>query len=167
MADKTTGELDRVRESPIGGLPGIMALYADTLIPVEQQGKAMHMTGQQWADFGRESAKEFVAIAVTSAEQAKESQEKAAESERQAKEYSGKPPVIRQNSNGNYTWWTWDADAQAYQDSGEIAIGNVLYAVFYLDEASGELWEYTDKEYFGPQFELVNDADLEVVLYAS
>ena len=46
MADKTTGALAAVAEAPIGSLPGIADLYDDTLLPVEQQGEARHMTGR-------------------------------------------------------------------------------------------------------------------------
>lgn len=166
MADKTTGELDPVKESPIGGLPEIIELYNETLIPVEQLGKAMRMTGAQWSAFGKETAKEYVQTAVDAAEAAKQSEENAAESEQQAKEYSGNPPTIQQNEAGNYTWWTWNADAQEYQDTGEVAVGNVMYAVFWLNPETGDLYEYYDKDYTGPQFELVNGADLEVVLFA-
>lgn len=77
MADKTTGELDPVKESPIGGLPQIMELYDDTLIPVEQGGEAMHMKGKQFADFARENAKQYVQIAVDAAEKAKEDADRA------------------------------------------------------------------------------------------
>lgn len=72
MADKTTGGLPAVQESPIGGLPGILELYQDSLIPVEQQGEARHMTGGQFADFARESAKQDVQRAVDAAERAEE-----------------------------------------------------------------------------------------------
>lgn len=166
MADKRISELDPVKESPIGGLPEIQELYNDSLLPVEQQGIAMRMTGQQWADFARESVRTYTQAAAEAAESAAKSAVSAAKSQRQAREYSGKPPVIRQNGAGDFTWWTWDAEAKAYRDTGEIAVGNVMYAVFFLDETTGELYEYYDKTYTGPQFRLRDGADLEVVLIA-
>jgi len=72
MADRTTGELAAVQESPIGGLPGIMDLYRDSLIPVEQQGEARKMTGGQFADYARESVREYVQQAEDSADKASE-----------------------------------------------------------------------------------------------
>ena len=62
MADKTIGEL-----------PSIAGLYADSLIPVEQQGVASKMTGKQFADFARESAAQDVQRAVDAADAAEKS----------------------------------------------------------------------------------------------
>ena len=43
---------------------------------------------------------------------------KAEKSAETAKQYSGKPPIIQSG-----TWWTWNADAQAYTDTGEPSRG--------------------------------------------
>lgn len=172
MADKTTGGLSAVTEASIGSLPGIADLYDDTLLPVEQQGEARHMTGAQWKRYAQagvtvyvEEAKEAAKAAADSveksaksAEEAKESAENAAGSAQSAKEYSGKPPIIQ-----NGTWWTWNADEREYVDTGEAARGNLMYATFYVDAAAGDLYMVTDSEYTGPSFRLV-DGDLEVVL---
>lgn len=82
----------------------------------------------------------------------------AAASAQEAKDYSGKPPIIQNNH-----WWTWDATQQKYVDTGEVARGDVMYATFAVDPTTGELYMYTDDEYTGPTFRLVN-GDLEVVL---
>lgn len=172
MADKTTGGLTAVTEAAIGDLPGIADLYDDTLLPVEQQGEARHMTGRQWKKYAQASVEGYVgsaqdaadaaagsaASAAKSAAAAAGSAEDAAGSAQSAKEYSGKPPIIQSG-----TWWTWNAAAQKYVDTGEAARGNVMYAVFYIDAATGDLYMVTDDEYTGPQFRLVN-GDLEVVL---
>lgn len=172
MADKTTGGLPAVEEVSIGQLPGIVGIYDDTLIPVEQQGEARHMTGYQWTQYAKtsvtmyvesakeaaESAGEFAASAADSAAAAKESETNAAESAETAKQYSGKPPIIQDGR-----WWSWNADKQEYEDTGEAARGNLMYATFYLDPRTGDLYMYTDNEYTGPTFRL-NGADLEVVL---
>ncbi len=132
MADKTTGGLPAVEEAAIGSLPGIAGLYDDTLIPVEQQGEAMHMTGRQWKKYAQASVEDYVdgaeeaakaaassaAAAAKSAESAAGSADDAADSAQSAKEYSGKPPVIRDG-----TWWTWDAGRKEYVDTGEAARG--------------------------------------------
>lgn len=169
MADRSIGELT---EAPIGSLPGIAALYDDTLIPVEQQGEARKMTGLQWKLYAQASVSQYVEAAQGAADKAMEAVDAvkssvdaakayanaAATSATKAEQYSGKPPVIQ-----NGTWWTWNADRQVYVDTGEAARGNLMYAVFYLDPASGELYMVTDNEYAGPGFRLV-DGNLEVVL---
>ena len=172
MADKTTGGLSAVTEAAIGDLPGIADLYDDTLLPVEQQGEARHMTGAQWKRYAQASVSAYVEgaqeaakaasgsaeAAEKSAKEAADSAQDAAGSAQSAKEYAGKPPTIQ-----NGTWWTWDADAQEYVDTGEAARGNLMYAAFYLDAATGALYMVADREYTGPAFRLV-DGNLEVVL---
>lgn len=172
MADKTTGGLPAVQETAIGDLPGIADLYDDSLLPVEQQGEARHMTGAQWKRYARagveiyvDGAKQSAAAAADSAEEAAKSADAAAgsaldaaDSARSAEQYSGKPPAIIDGR-----WWIWNAATQQYEDTGEAARGNVMYATFFLDPVSGNLYMYYDKEYAGPQFRL-NGADLEVVL---
>lgn len=172
MADKTTGGLNAVTEAAIGSLPGIADLYDDTLLPVEQQGEARHMTGAQWKQYARvdvevyvegakrsaESAADSAASAEKSAADAAESASDAAASAICAQQYSGKPPAIIDG-----TWWVWNAETQQYESTGEAARGNLMYATFFLDPGSGDLYMVTDNEYAGPQFRL-NGADLEVVL---
>lgn len=172
MADKTTGGLTAVAEAAIGSLPGIASLYDDTLIPVEQQSEARHMTGAQWKQYARASTEIYVEGAKDSAEAAANSALNAAGSAAaaassatdaagsalSAQQYSGKPPIIQDGR-----WWTWNAAEQKYVDTGEAARGNLMYATFYVDAATGDLYMVTDNEYTGPQFRL-NGADLEVVL---
>lgn len=78
---------------------------------------------------GAEAAKAAAEAAVSEAEAAKagaldakadaeQSAEAAAGSAETAKQYSGKPPIIQ---DGN--WWTWNAGAAAYQDTGKPARG--------------------------------------------
>lgn len=172
MADKTTGGLPAVREAAIGSLPGIADLYDDTLLPVEQQGEARHMTGLQWKLYAQASVKQYVESAHNAAEDAQHSADDAAQSAKEADQsaqeaadsantalqYSGKPPIIQDGR-----WWTWNAVTQQYEDTGEAARGNLMYATFEINPATGELWMHTDKEYTGPTFRLV-DGNLEVVL---
>lgn len=172
MADKTTGGLPAVAESSIGDLPAIAGLYDDSLLPVEQQGEARHMTGAQWRGYAEAAAKQQAKAAAqsaqaaagsassaqTSAENAADSAEDASVSAQTAQQYSGKPPIIQGG-----TWWTWNATQQAYTDTGEAAQGNLMYATFYVDAATGDLYMVTDAEYTGPDFRLV-DGDLEAIL---
>ena len=109
MADKTTGGLKAVEEAAIGSLPGIADLYDDTLLPVEQQGEARHMTGRQWKRYAQEGVTAYVESAKTAAREAAgsaadaakraqaaaDSASDAADSARSARQYSGKPPVIK------------------------------------------------------------------------
>lgn len=70
MADKTTGGLEAVQEAAIGSLPGIADLYDETLIPVEQQGKARHMTGAQWKRYAQAGVSKYVEDAQNAANDA-------------------------------------------------------------------------------------------------
>ncbi len=172
MADKTTGGLPAVQEAAIGSLPGIADLYDDTLLPVEQQGEARHMTGAQWKRYAQAGVSAYVdgaksaaaaaegsaADAAKSAQAAAGSASDAAGSALSAQQYSGKPPVIIDGR-----WWTWNADRQEYEDTGEAARGNLMYAAFYVDAPTGDLYMVTDSEYTGPSFRLV-DGNMEVVL---
>lgn len=172
MADKTTGGLPAVQEAAIGDLPGIADLYDDTLLPVEQQGEARHMTGAQWKAYAQAGVHQYVESAHTAARQAAEASDaacayaqdagksagEAADSAASARQYSGKPPMIQDGR-----WWTWNAEKQEYVDTGEAARGNLMYAAFFVDPATGALYMVTDSEYTGPVFRLV-DGDLEVVL---
>lgn len=172
MADKTTGGLPAVEEASIGSLPGIADLYDDSLLPVEQQGEARHMTGRQWKRYAQEGVTAYVESAKTAAREAAgsaadaakraqaaaDSASDAADSARSARQYSGKPPVIKEGR-----WWTWNAETQRYEDTGQAARGNLMYATFFVEPQTGELYMLTDNEYSGPDFRLV-DGSLEVVL---
>lgn len=89
--------------------------------------------------------------------------EQSAESARSAKEYSGKPPIIQKSDNGFLTWWTWDAEGQNYVDTHQIAVSTVYYATFLLKEETGDLYMYYDKSYQGPNFQITDDGDLQVI----
>lgn len=114
MADKT-----------IGSLPAAPDLYDDSLLAVEQQGQAVKLTGAQIKGFARQGVSQYVQAAQDAASEALEAVGKVGDSVEQAQtaaqtaqEYSGKPPVIQDG-----TWWTWNAEAKAYQDTGKPAQG--------------------------------------------
>lgn len=171
MADLQTGELPAVK---VGDLPDAGKIYDDLLIPGEFQAEAVHITGKQLKDYAAagvlvyvedaeksaKAAADSATAAAGSASAAETSAKEADASADRAEQYSGKPPQIK-----NGTWWIWNAYAQEYEDTGEAARGNLMYAAFWLDVLTGNLYMYTDDEYTGPSFRL-NGNNLEVVLNA-
>ena len=154
MADKT-----------IGSLPQAQTVDDNSLFVCEQQGTAMKTTGAQWKGFAVQAVSQYVQPAQQAAQQAQqaatnaaqsetnaaESATEAAESAQTAQEYSGKPPIIQ-----NDTWWTWNAETQQYEDTGESARGDVMYATFEIDPETGLLTMTTPDGYDGPVFSIVN-----------
>ena len=65
-----------------------------------------------------EAAAESEGNAAESASAAASSASAAQEAAESAQEYSGKPPVIQDD-----TWWIWDAETDKYEDSGHPATG--------------------------------------------
>lgn len=61
-------------------------------------------------------------------------------------------------------WWRWNETTGEWYNTGEIAKGNVMYAVFDVDPATGELSMSTDDEYTGASFELNNEGILSVII---
>ena len=163
MADKT-----------IGSLPQAQTVDDNSLFVCEQQGTAMKTTGAQWKGFAVQAVSQYVEPAQQAAQQAQQAASNAAQSEtnaaqsaqeaeesaQTAQEYSGKPPIIQ-----NDTWWTWNAEQGVYVDIGEPARGDVMYATFEIDIDTGELVMYTPDGYTGPAFSLVNGF-LEVTISA-
>ena len=161
MADKT-----------IGSLPQAQSVDDASLFVCEQQGTAMKTTGAQWKGFAVQAVSPLVTQAQQSATQAGNSATAAADSATEAaksaqeaaesatgaddsaqtaQEYSGKPPIIQ-----NDTWWTWDAEQGEYVDTGEAARGDVMYATFAIDPETGLLTMTTPDGYDGPTFMIVN-----------
>lgn len=161
MADKT-----------IGSLPQAQSVDDASLFVCEQQGTAMKTTGSQWKGFAVQAVSPLVTQAqqsatqagnsataaadsateaAKSAQEAAESATGAADSAQTAQEYSGKPPIIQ-----NDTWWTWDAEKKEYVDTGEAARGDVMFATFAIDPETGLLTMTTPDGYTGPTFAIVN-----------
>ena len=154
MADKT-----------IGSLPQAQSVDDSSLFVCEQQGVAMKTTGAQWKGFAIQAVSQYVEPAQQAAQQtqqaatnaaksetnAAKSATEAAESAQSAQEYSGKPPIIQ-----NDTWWTWDAEKKEYVDTGEAARGDVMFATFAIDPETGLLTMTTPDGYTGPVFSIVN-----------
>ena len=74
MADRTTGELPAVK---VGDLPLAPDVYDDSLLPVELQGSAMHITGAQWKRYAQAAVKTYSDSASKSAASAQGSAERA------------------------------------------------------------------------------------------
>lgn len=161
-------------DKQISSLPQAQTVDDNSLFVCEQQGTAMKTTGAQWKGFAVQAVSQYVEPAQQAAQQAQQaatnaaqseanaaqSATEAAESAETAKEYSGKPPIIQ-----NDTWWTWDAEQGEYVDTGEAARGDVMYATFEIDMETGELVMYTPDGYTGPVFSL-SDGFLEVTISA-
>ena len=114
MADKTTGGLKAVEEVSIGDLPGIVDLYDDSLIPVEQQGEARHMTGRQWRQYASVSIAHDVNAAKESAEAAAKSAASSIEAAARA-EAAIQRPAVPDPDTGN--WLVWDQTQEAYVET--------------------------------------------------
>ena len=161
MADKT-----------IGSLPQAETVDDTSLFVCEQQGVAMKTTGAQWKGFATQAVSPLVTQAQTAATQAgnsataaagsaeeavesageaAQSAQEAAESAEKAQEFSGKPPIIQ-----NDTWWVWNPETGMYEDTGQSAKGDVLYATFSIDPDTGILTMTTPDGYEGPTFTIVN-----------
>ena len=161
-------------DKQISSLPQAQTVDDNSLFVCEQQGTAMKTTGAQWKGFAVQAVSQYVEPAQQAAKQAQQaasnaaqseanasqSAQEAAESAQTAQEYSGKPPIIQ-----NDTWWTWDAEQGEYVDTGEAARGDVMYATFEIDMETGELVMYTPDGYTGPVFSLA-DGFLEVTISA-
>lgn len=159
-------------DKQISSLPAATSVDDASLFVVEQQGRAMSASGALWKGFAVQAVQPFAnnasasaaaaansatqaassaAAAAQSATAAGNSAESAAESAETAQQYSGKPPIIQ-----NDTWWVWNAETGQYEDTGESARGDVMYATFAVDPLTGLLTMTTPDGYSGPVFSLVN-----------
>lgn len=154
MADKSINELSVAQQ-----------MTDDAKLVVYQDGDTKSIEGTLIKEYAKESTKEYVEGAANSAKEAAESAASAetssgiaTKSAETAKQYSGNPPQIQDG-----TWWVWNAETGQYQDTGSPAQGNLLYATFFVDPATGVLCMVTPEEYRGPSFALVGGS-LEVTV---
>lgn len=154
MADKSIAELQVSQQ-----------MTDDALLVVYQGGETAAIEGRSIKGYAREGAEQYVEgaakdaqAAAKSAASAKEDAKAAQASAKTAEQYSGKPPQIKGG-----TWWIWDAAAGKYKDTKSPAQGNLLYATFFVDPSTGELYMVIPEEYRGPSFALV-DGNLEVTV---
>lgn len=165
----------------ISALPAATTVGDGDLFVIQQGTDAKKVTGAQYKAFAvgavqpysqaasasagaaagsAQEAQGSATAADNSAKDAADSANDAAESAETAKEYSGKPPIIQDD-----TWWTWNAETQEYENTGENAKGDVMYATFEVDPITGILTMYTPDLYDGPTFSVV-DGYLEVTISA-
>ena len=156
----------------ISSLPAATSVDDESLFVIEQQNEAMKATGAQWKGYAVAAVQPLLDSATASATAAAESatqaagsaksadasaksaaasETSAAESAETAQRYSGKPPIIQ-----NDTWWTWDAETGEYMDTGESARGDVMFATFEIDPETGLLTMTIPERYEGPTFAIVN-----------
>lgn len=110
-----------------------------------------------------ENAKAEVQNAKDEVQRAADEADRAEDEANKAKEYSGKPAIPKDR-----TWWVWNADNKEYEDTEQPSYGNILYATFDIDPATGLLWMNQPKpEYEGPNFVLNDDGFLEVEVKAN
>ena len=159
-------------DKQISSLPAATSVDDGSLFVVEQQGAAMSASGALWKGYAvqvvqpyanaaqgsasaaagsAEQAAKSASDAGKSASDAQNSAKSAAQSADTAQQYSGKPPIIQ-----NDTWWVWNAETGQYEDTGESARGDVMYATFAVDPLTGLLTMTTPDGYSGPVFSLVN-----------
>ena len=88
MADRTTGELPAVK---VGDLPLAPDVYDDSMLPVEMQGVAMHITGAQWKRYAvaavkthSDSANRSATTAQSAADRAEAARDSIVQSEKNA-----------------------------------------------------------------------------------
>lgn len=169
MADKTISQRQPFK---VSSLPPAPDIYDEFEMPGEYQGGAVKINGWQIKNYALAAVKPKVEAAERSAENAAgsataaktsednavKSAQDAADSAGRAKEVISHAPVIREDR-----WWIWDAEKQNYTDTGVSAVGNVMYATFWIDPKTGDLYMFTPEKYTGPGFRL-KDGNLEVVL---
>lgn len=61
-------------------------------------------------------------------------------------------------------WWRWNEKIKEYENTGETANGNTLFATFDVDLQTGELSVTTPDGYLGPEFELSDEGEISVVI---
>lgn len=61
-------------------------------------------------------------------------------------------------------WWRWNEETKEYENTGETANGNTLFATFEVDLTTGELSVTTPDGYAGPAFELSDEGEISVVI---
>lgn len=109
-------------DKKISELPSLAELQYDSLIPVEQNGEANKLTGQQFAAFAKESVQEEVNAAhdeyldaLAEANRANTEADKAESEANRAENVASHPPTLTAK---NDHWWIWDATTESYVDSG-------------------------------------------------
>lgn len=112
VSDQLRQEIESIKSDIVDA-----AKAADAL-EESQAAQAAAETAQAGAETAQKAAEAAKTAAVTAKAGAESAALEAAESAQTAKQYSGKPPIIQTG-----TWWTWNAAAQKYEDTGNQARG--------------------------------------------
>lgn len=153
QAAQSAKDADAAREDAEKAAKNAAGEVAEQLSGYVQDADAAKKAAQA-AQRGAEQARDDAGGSATAAAG---SASEALKNAQTAKQYSGNPPIIR-----NGTWWTWDAEKQQYVDTGSPAKGDLLFPVFDVDPATGELHMYVQDDYKGPEFRL-HGGNLEVI----
>lgn len=115
------------------------------------------------ADTAAASAQEAKTAAETATAKADIAADKADYSSAGAQEAADRLNTLCDNRDKvvNGYWWHYNETTKEYENTGEIAKGNVMYATFEIDDAA-VLSMYTDEEYTGTNFALTDGGLLTV-----
>lgn len=112
---------------------------------------------------GNEEVRETAESQRISAEQGRHATEAERITSSQTAVSNANKATARLNSLSNHRdeirdgyWWHWNEGTEEYENTGELAKGNTLFASFDIDPMTGELSCTTDEEYTGPSFNLEN-----------
>lgn len=161
---KQDGEIAAVTAENAAGRAETAAANAGQSAEAARQSAATAESAAGRSESAAGRAENAARQAGASAEQTAADAERAKTQAERAEALTAKMPVVR---GGN--WWTYDAEAGAYRDSGQPArgekgeTGNVLFASFTADPESGLLTMHTPDAYQGPEFRL-NEGFLEVLV---
>ena len=126
MADKTTGELQAVK---VGDLPLAPDVYDDSLIPVEMQGSAMHITGAQWKRYAQAAVKTYSDSASQSAATAQSAANRAE---------AAKTIVLQSDKNAAQSASSASASATSAKASADNAAQSATNAEASANRAAAE-----------------------------
>ncbi len=119
QADQIQAEIEKIKDDIVDAAKAADAL--ERTLEAAGNAAASEQNARHSAAAAQRSALDASEDAEKAAVSATESQQSALHAQAMAEtatQYSGKPPVIR-----NKTWWTWNASAGLYADTGQPARG--------------------------------------------
>lgn len=113
----------------IGSLPGVTSLDDSSLIPAEQQGDSVKITGAQFKEFAQNAVSSYVSQASTQAQAAANSASQAAESASEAQTAVGQiGTAVEDTQSAQAAAEAAQAAAESAQDAAETAQGQAQTA---------------------------------------
>ncbi len=122
-----------------------LRLHFTDLTPAQIESLKLH-----FSDLSEEEIAQLRKPADDAAKEAKDAADR-------LNDLSDHPAEIREGY-----WWQWNEETGEYENTGERADGNTLFATFDIDLATGELSMTTPDRYDGAQFALDNNGNLTV-----